>query len=192
MQRNIHPSDLLEEAISVNLLRYLEYNKDTNPAYFKARREVAISRLALQKLTDAYHSTVVWLEAAQQQLPTDQAQVLTLTALVESKGRSLIEHALKVTQTLKIGADIEAVLSTRLDGVQVYSVISQLPALLQETVTRITNDPQLAASIAEDFNRALQGALNVIDSTPATAGHITEKQVIDMLNSVPLTNLAIQ
>lgn len=173
-----------KELMRQNLTDFLEANRETDTDFYKARHELTIARYALSQQLEVYAQTLSLLKALLKRPTADIAAISSTITMIEDKSQKLMNSVNTVTRALKMGAEIENLLSSKMDGVQVYAILSQLPTLLENILLKATNDPVLSQLICNDFNNELSNltTLTVTDNTPKP---VVEETLLAMLSSVP-------
>ena len=136
----------LDDLIEQNLAAYIEANATVLPTDFKVKRELSIARLSLEEslqihriATTALKSALSVLTASTstsatpgsvEDISTKITNIITLANHMEERGHRLTQNCKAVAGIAKTGAEIENLLATKLDAVQIYSIIAQLPTLL--------------------------------------------------------------
>lgn len=183
------PSDT-DKQLRYNLAKFVEFNRDDDQLVLKARREIAIARNALEEANNVYITIVELLKSSLIGLgvsPANISNVLINIKQIEDKSYNLISMCEKVSKVLFTATQIEAILASKMGGLQVYSIVAQVPVLLRTTILSITNNDALANQCASALEEQLQQQLTVLEgtSTPSVQP-IIEEQVRAMLESVPV------
>lgn len=200
----------LEDMIEQNLAAYIEANSSVVPSDFKVKRELSIARHALEESLTIHHIAITTLKAALANInisdPGELAKLITLTNHAEERSNRLTQNAKTVAGIAKIGAEVEALSASKLDAVQIYSIIAQLPTLLLTLINSILINffrernynivngkvlaleeviPEISNLITNAFNDELENAINVLtyrqvtDDKTSSNGKSTGNGVIE-------------
>lgn len=232
----------LNERLKVSLADYISANAESDSSIYRTKKEVALARFVLDEGIDCYLATMTALKktlfllnslndrltslvenplddsnsVANLRLSDELAiigQSLNILSQMEDRSYKVINAVKAVTSVAKTGAEIESLLSSKLDVVQVYSLLTQLPTLLSSIVSStlatyfanlsITNGKllsnaqviqELSAILVSSFNEEIERSVNVLTYNPsqrandvasAQSGGVVESQVVAMLRSVP-------
>lgn len=141
------------QALESNLATYLtSSNDDIN--LFSTRKEISIARYALSAQALAYQTSMSilfdLLDNVRNTINDNNhkafTDIMTMLASIEAKSRALIESAQKVTQLLGEAVKIDV------DKSALRTLLLNTPALLEETITTVSGDSQLASKISFSFN----------------------------------------
>ena len=186
----------LDDLIEQNLAAYIEANATVLPTDFKVKRELSIARLSLEESLQIHRIATTALKSALAQLTSTSSSspsvedistkitnIITLANHMEERGHRLTQNCKAVAGIAKTGAEIENLLATKLDAVQIYSIIAQLPTLLltllnsillsffRERNLSIVNGhplrleeivPELANVVSSAFNEQIEQNLSVL------------------------------
>jgi hypothetical protein len=209
----------LDSMLEQNLASYLEANATVSPSTFKAARELQIARYGLEESLSLHATIVATIKTALLTLsenPNPDAKSISyLTSLatgLEDRHAKLIKASKDVAAICKMGAEIESLLSSKLDAAQIYSIVSQLPQLfLSLTASLLTQFfqsrnlsihngrpialseiiPEIANCLSVALNDELERSVNVLtykqnsNQQQQSGFNVIESQVVAMLNSVP-------
>lgn len=183
--------------IEQNLAAYIEANASGSASDFKVKRELNIARHALEESLNVHTLATTVLRTAIKNLaekltdPSAITSIITLVNHMEERGHRLTQNCKTVAAIAKTGAEIENLLATKMDAVQIYSIITQLPEMLLTLVTSllftyfqernltIANGrplelseviPEISARIANSFNSQLEESINVLTYAPSSDG----------------------
>lgn len=192
----------INDALKASLANYIEANKDiehSSSDYFKARREISIARFALENQLKVYNNVLEILQlhiSSLKELPEDDVQaaaklqnLTTLFDKIEDKSQSLINSVNTLTRTLKLGMEIEQDRSNLLDSAQVYSILTQIPLILENILLKFLNDPVSVSEIMQEFSNSLENDITVLvnldrPNNGSVDQSVVEKQVLLMQQSV--------
>lgn len=185
----INPQDLIDNRLKFVLSKYIEFNQEEDQLVLKARREIAISRNALEEANTTYINLIDTLKSQISTLSItkgDISQLMQSIGAIQSQSLSIITCAEKVTRILHTATQIEAILSSRMDGMQVYAVAAQLPSMIKTVILNATKDEALANQCANDLELRIKEELLVIEGTVEnTLQPVIDEQIKAMLESVP-------
>lgn len=191
----------LDDLIEQNLAAYIEANATVLPTDFKVKRELSIARLSLEESLQIHRIAISALKTALSALTSSNSStvedistkitnIITLANHMEERGHRLTQNCKAVAGIAKTGAEIENLLATKLDAVQIYSIIAQLPTLLltllnsillsffRERNLSIVNGhplrleeivPELANVVSSAFNEQIEQNLSVLTYPCAAA-----------------------
>lgn len=123
----------LDTSFDQNLAAYVEANEDSSPSDFRVKRELDVARHALEESLALHTAVTRLVKSAISNLSDSQDDLVRLISYannLEERHRKLQNSAKTVAAIAKSGAEIESLLSSKLDAAQVYSIIVQLPNLL--------------------------------------------------------------
>jgi hypothetical protein len=207
----------LSESFETNLSEFIEANNVSVPNDFKIARELELARSALQDARDSYllvrSSLKKHIDKLIEKEELDSTETLALTRILDSLNDRVTKLTKQIKETAsiaKMGAEIESLISSRLDAAQVYSIISQLPSLLHAHLmsrliayitsnnltinnSKVLEPEEVSKGFADEatigFSELIEQQINVLtyrreeksEDKPA----VVEEQVVAMLNSVP-------
>lgn len=232
----------LNERLKVSLADYISANADSDSSIYRTKKEVALARFVLDEGIDCYLATMTALKktlfllnslndklselavnplsaangVGDIELSSELAvigQSLNILSQMEDRSYKVINAVKAVTSVAKTGAEIESLLSSKLDVVQVYSLLTQLPQILSSIIAstlssyfsnltiqngRVLSNAQviqeLSSILVSSFNEEIERSVNVLTYSPQRAGDgsaststggVVESQVVAMLRSVP-------
>lgn len=231
----------LNERLKVSLADYISANADSDSSIYRTKKEVALARFVLDEGIDCYLATMTALKktlfllnslndrltslandplnaangVGDIELSSELAiigQSLNILSQMEDRSYKVINAVKAVTSVAKTGAEIESLLSSKLDVVQVYSLLTQLPQILSSIIAstlssyfsnltiqngRVLSNAQviqeLSSILVSSFNEEIERSVNVLTYSPqrndpnvaAQTGGVVESQVVAMLRSVP-------
>lgn len=206
----IEKTSKLDEMIEQNLAQYIEANSSSLPSDFKVKRELNIARHALEESLQVHTLATTVLRAAiasvapssinsnslNASTPASNSnlldaasltRIITLANSLEERGHRLTQNCKTVANIAKTGAEIESLLASRLDAVQVYSIISQLPTILISIINSLLKSyfeernysiangrtftqeevnaqvvPEIANLVANAFSEQIEHSVNVL------------------------------
>lgn len=189
------PFDLsrLDSSFEQNLSAYVEANATSSPSDFRVSRELQVGRYALEESLQLHAVATKLIKTAINNLKEDETSLIRLIQLanaLEERHNRLLQSSRQVAQIAKTGAEIESLLSSKLDASQVYSIIAQLPALLltlisslllsyfrERNLSIVNGSPlnveevvsDLANLISNSFNEELERNVNVLTYQPTAS-----------------------
>lgn len=186
-------TDSFESALQENLSLYTCDTPESSHNLFQFHREISLARYALSQQAAAYHKAtqifMAFLEDAenQQVSPTLLTNVMQQLSAIENKSKSLIDSVQKVTSLLGQAVNIDV------DKAALRTMLLNLPSLVQQTISTISGNPDLAQEISLNLNAKISGMMVALrfaesDATPMAGGGatgITFDQFNNLLNSVP-------
>lgn len=130
----------LSESFEQNLAAYVEANAVANPSKFRVSRELDVARYALEESLSLHAIATKLLKVAINKLSESESDLIKLVALansLEERHNRLLQSSRQVAHIAKTGAEIESLLTSKLDASQVYSIIAQLPSLLLSLISSL-------------------------------------------------------
>lgn len=211
----------LDELLEQNLSSYIEANADTSSSNFRVARELKIARYALEESLQLHAVVNRLVKNAIELLKdskneADLIKLITLANNLEERHNKLLQASKQVASIAKTGAEVESLLSSKLDAIQIYSILAQLPQLLQSMLNSIllsyfsgmtiSNGKPLNINevvstlierISEEFNEELERSVHVLtykaeSSSSVPDNGVIESQVVSMLNSVPTSSVVLR
>lgn len=187
-------TDVFEQALQENLSLYTLRPTFDSKDFFQCYREINIARFALETQAKAYFQAIEILtqilhNIAQQPNHTDRdiTNVMQIISSIETKSKSLISSAKDIASLLGQAVSIDV------DKAALRTMISNLPSLVQQSITTVTNNPDLAQQIAISLNSQiseLMVAFRFADTTILQQSDQSSEDVSlvtyqEMINSVP-------
>lgn len=147
------PMLTLDEVLKNNLERYTSPS-EYGPELFSTHREIAIARLALNNQAEAYHKAMTALQlvldrAIQAADERSVANIFIAIEAIEKKSQSLIDSVQKVTSLLGQIVEIDV------DKASILALVSQIPSLVKDTISIVSEDETLADRISGRLNERL-------------------------------------
>lgn len=174
----------LDDLIEQNLASYIEANSTVLPSDFKVKRELSIARLSLEESLQIHRIATTALKSAlniltsastssSEDISSKITHIITLANHMEERGHRLTQNCKAVAGIAKTGAEIENLLATKLDAVQIYSIIAQLPTLLltllnsillsffrERNLSIVNGHPLSLEEITCELSQVISGAFN--------------------------------
>lgn len=186
-----------EEALQENLDLYTLKPSQDHQNFFQCFREINIARFALETQAKAYFQaveilTTILSNIAQQVTHTDKdiTSIMQIISNIESKSKSLITSAQQIATLMHQAVSIDV------DKAALRTMICNLPTLVQQSITTVTNNPDLAQQIAISLNSQISDlmiSLRFADQTILQSSQQPEDVSLldyqEMINSVPQSNI---
>lgn len=190
--------DNFDEMLKENLILYSTFSEDIEDAnIFNTTREIAIARFALNSQAKAYARAVEILTSMLDSLNGSEASQLSSIMIaiqtIENKSKQLIESVRAVTALLGEIVNIDV------DKAALRQMLINLPSLVEDTITTISDDPNLATRISTSLSNRIDSmmvAFRFNDVTPTQSqreNNISDGlllQYSNLINSVPTSEVA--
>lgn len=188
-----------EQALEDNLALYTELPDTSNHNLFQTHREISVARYALSKQAEAYAKAIEILmdvidnSVNQSSNPKALTDIMMAINAIESKSRSLIQSVQQVTQLLGQAVNIDV------DKANLSALILRLPSLVRDSISHVSNDPQLADRISSTLDSRISEMMIACRFTTASSPleqqqspAITLDQYSSMINSIPTQPTHVQ
>lgn len=190
--------DNFDEMLKENLILYSTFSEDIEDAnIFNTTREIAIARFALNSQAKAYARAVEILTSMLDSLNGSEASQLSSIMIaiqtIENKSKQLIESVRAVTALLGEIVNIDV------DKAALRQMLINLPSLVEDTITTISDDPNLATRISTSLSNRIDSmmvAFRFNDVTPTQSqreNNVSDGlllQYSNLINSVPTSEVA--
>lgn len=197
------PKSTFEQALQENLEVYCQPSTVPEANLFQCNREISIARFALNEQAKAFYAAVQIYHSILEDISNrDIQEEKTLTDVqrvlrdLETKSKSLIESASKVTDLIGRAVNID------IDKGALRSMMLSLPSLVKDSIKTITGNGELAEEISLNLNNRISDmmiAIRFSDSTlsaGAQDGGSLQQPTIDelhgMMNSIPSQPTQVQ
>lgn len=190
--------DNFDEMLKENLILYSTFSEDIEDAnIFNTTREIAIARFALNSQAKAYARAVEILTSMLDSLNGSEASQLSSIMIaiqtIENKSKQLIESVRAVTALLGEIVNIDV------DKAALRQMLINLPSLVEDTISTISDDPNLATRISTSLSNRIDSmmvAFRFNDVTPTQSqreNNVSDGlllQYSNLINSVPTSEVA--
>ena len=174
-------SQLANELIPLTV--FVENSLKNPESIYSLSKEIAKAKFSLMPHEHMIGKTIYALNKLQEseyQTKEDRAKCQKLEALLLAQTESLTEQIAKVARVAKLGVEIEAIQSSRLDSVQLLTVLRQVPLLVQDV---------LEASLISLLEEIKKDLLSIPEIDNALAAKILKTKWFGRLQKIEISRL---